>query len=57
MARQDYEGAMRIDDKYFIYSVPTLMLIDMDGVIIGRYTGTNEEQLLEKKLNEIFINK
>ncbi len=55
MARQGNEGAMKIDENYFIFSVPTLMLINKEGVIIGRYTGTQEEQLLEKKLIEIFI--
>ena len=55
LASQDYEDVIKIDEIYFIYSVPTLILIDDNGIIIGRYTGTEEEQLLENKLRDIFF--
>ena len=55
LASQDNEEAIKIDEIYFIYSVPTLILIDDNGIIIGRYTGTGEEHLLENKLHEIFL--
>ena len=43
-----------INDKYGIQALPTKILIDLDGIIIGRYTGTDEEPALDKKLSEIF---
>ena len=55
-ASQDYEEAIKIDEIYFIYSVPTLILIDDKGIIIGRYSGTHDEKLIENKLIEIFSN-
>ncbi|MFT3935301.1 MAG: TlpA disulfide reductase family protein [Chitinophagaceae bacterium] len=33
---------------------PTKILIDKNGIIVGRYLGTDEEPLLDKKLNELF---
>jgi len=37
-----------------ISSLPTKVLIDKRGMIIGRYTGTEEERDLDKKLSEVF---
>lgn len=43
-----------ISDKYGIHSLPTKILIDKDGVIVGRYDkGTEEEQAeMDKKIAE-----
>jgi thiol-disulfide isomerase/thioredoxin len=43
-----------IGEKFGINSLPTKILIDKRGVIIGRYTGTEEEADLDKKLSEVF---
>jgi thiol-disulfide isomerase/thioredoxin len=44
----------KIHEEYAVYAFPTLILIDKNGIIIGRYTDTIEEQFLDKKLFEIF---
>ena len=43
-----------ISDKFGIHSLPTKILIDKDGIIIGRYAkGTDEEAMeLDKKIEE-----
>ncbi|WP_369823753.1 TlpA family protein disulfide reductase [Chitinophaga sp. CF118] len=41
-----------IGHKFAIYSLPVKILIDKNGVIIGRY-GSEDEAALEKKLEEI----
>lgn len=43
-----------ISKKFGIHVLPTKILIDKNGVIIGRYEGTEEEPSLDKKLSEIF---
>ncbi|HWJ92374.1 MAG TPA: TlpA disulfide reductase family protein [Flavisolibacter sp.] len=44
-----------ISDNYGIHSLPTKILIDPDGVIIGRYGGGGEsDEAMDKKLSEIF---
>lgn len=40
--------------KYRIEGYPTKILIDNQGVIIGKYTGESEIAILESKLNELF---
>lgn len=46
-----------ITNKYFVYGIPVKILINKEGVIIGRWTGGGEEniillkKLLEKSLN------
>ncbi|NML22309.1 redoxin domain-containing protein [Pseudoflavitalea sp. G-6-1-2] len=58
----DMEKAMKgeenpndISDKYGIHSLPTKILIDQNGVIIGRYGGGGEDDdAMDKKLKEIF---
>jgi thiol-disulfide isomerase/thioredoxin len=39
---------------YKVNAVPTKILIDKNGVIIGKYVGIDDLQLLRKKLSEIF---
>lgn len=46
--------AVSIIDKYGVGSLPTKILIDKNGMIIGRYNGTEEESALDKKLFDIF---
>ncbi len=39
---------------YKVNAVPTKILIDKSGVIVGKYVGIDDQQLLRKKLSEIF---
>lgn len=43
-----------ISKKFGVQVLPTKILIDKSGMIIGRYTGTEEEPAFDKKLSEIF---
>lgn len=43
-----------ISKEFGIHVLPTKILIDKNGVIIGRYKGTEDEPGLDKKLSEIF---
>ncbi|MEO6720483.1 MAG: TlpA disulfide reductase family protein [Ferruginibacter sp.] len=43
-----------INDKYNVSLLPTKVLIDPSGIIIGRYEGTEGDEQLELKLKEIF---
>jgi len=48
------DGAMR--DKYAVNGIPSYILIDKKGVIIGRYHGNDDKEGtddLEKKLSEL----
>lgn len=56
--RKNEENEADISDKFGIHSLPTKILIDKNGVIIGRYdSGTDEEAVaMDKKLAEIFSN-
>lgn len=42
-----------ISEKYGVSSLPTKILIDKNGVIIGRFN-SEEDEVLDKKLKEIF---
>ena len=45
-----------ISEKFGIHSLPTKILIDKNGIIIGRYgEGREDEASLDKKLEEIFL--
>jgi thiol-disulfide isomerase/thioredoxin len=45
-----------ISEKFGIHSLPTKILIDKNGIIIGRYgEGREDEASLDKKLQEIFL--
>ena len=45
-----------ITEDYFIYGIPVKVLINKEGVIIGRWTGGGDENIaeLKKLLNEVF---
>jgi hypothetical protein len=44
-----------ISEYYGIHSLPTKILIDPNGMIIGRYGGGGEnDEAMDKKLSEIF---
>lgn len=43
-----------ISKKFGIHVLPTKILIDKNGMIVGRYKGTEQEPELDKKLSEIF---
>jgi thiol-disulfide isomerase/thioredoxin len=52
---QVYDRSASISDKYGISSLPTKVLIDPNGVIIGRYGGGGEDDAaMDKKLAEVF---
>ena len=41
-------------DKYDLTTVPTYILIDKNGIILGRYDVIDENSNLDKKFHEIF---
>ena len=50
-----YDKSADISEPYAIHSLPTKILIDKNGVIIGRYGGGGEnDEAMDKKLAEIF---
>lgn len=54
-APEMFDRSASIADKYGIHSLPTKILIDPNGVIIGRFGGGGEnDQAMDKKLTEIF---
>ena len=49
------EKAEYINERYGIHTLPTKILIDKNGVIVGRYGGGGEDDAaMDKKLEEIF---
>ncbi|MNK01661.1 Thiol-disulfide oxidoreductase ResA [compost metagenome] len=51
----DQEKSKYINERYGIHSLPTKILIDKNGVIIGRYGGGGEDDAaMDKKLAEVF---
>jgi len=54
----DYDRSASISDRYGISTLPTKILIDPNGVIVGRYGGGGEnDEAMDKKLAEIFGSK
>lgn len=50
-----FDRSASISDRYGIHTLPTKILIDPNGVIIGRYGGGGEnDEAMDKKLSEIF---
>jgi thiol-disulfide isomerase/thioredoxin len=43
-----------ISEKFGVEVIPTMILIDKNGMIIGRYKGADDNPVLDKKLSEIF---
>lgn len=43
-----------ISEKFGVSEIPTMILIDKNGMIIGKYKGTEDNLVLDKKLSEIF---
>lgn len=55
MSDKGYDTTNDISKGYGIHSLPTKILIDKEGVIIGRYGGGGEnDAAMDKKLAEIF---
>lgn len=51
----NFDRSEDISDQYGIHSLPTKILIDPQGMIIGRYGGGGEnDEAMDKKLAEIF---
>jgi thiol-disulfide isomerase/thioredoxin len=48
------ESSQSISKKFGVQVFPTKILIDKTGIIIGRYTGTDDEAALDKKLSGLF---
>jgi thiol-disulfide isomerase/thioredoxin len=48
------DESQSITKLFGVHVFPTKILIGKTGIIIGRYTGTEEESNLDKKLSEIF---
>jgi thiol-disulfide isomerase/thioredoxin len=51
---RETDAFQSISREFGISVLPTKILIDKNGIIIGRYKGTEEEPKLDKKLSEIF---
>ena len=50
-----YDKSEDIGDQFGIHTLPTKILIDPKGVIIGRYGGGGEnDEAMDKKMEEIF---
>ena len=43
-----------INEKFGVSEIPAMILIDKNGMIIGKYTSTDDVVNLDKKLSEIF---
>lgn len=43
-----------INDRFAVSALPTRILVNENGVILARYTGTKEEKAMDNKLAEIF---
>ncbi|HEY5406889.1 MAG TPA: TlpA disulfide reductase family protein [Ginsengibacter sp.] len=56
-AEPKIKDSSTIVKKFGVQVFPTKILIDKTGVIIGRYRGTDDEAILDKKLNELFRTK
>jgi peroxiredoxin len=50
----DQKNDSLITNKYFVYSIPVKILINKDGIIIGRWSGSGDENMeaLKKLLNK-----
>lgn len=48
-----------VTNKYFVYGIPVTILINKEGVIIGRWSGSGDENMdaLKKLLNKAFSEK
>lgn len=49
-----FDRSKDINDPFGVQSLPTKILIDKDGMIIGRYDGGENDASLDKKLADIF---
>ncbi|WP_235012457.1 TlpA disulfide reductase family protein [Pedobacter africanus] len=55
LSGKDYDMSNDITKGYGIHSLPTKILIDKEGVIVGRYGGGGDnDEAMDKKLAEIF---
>lgn len=55
MTAKGYDKSEDISEPYAIHTLPTKILIDKNGIIIGRYGGGGEnDEAMDKKLAEIF---
>jgi len=51
----DFDRSGDRSDAYGIHTLPTKILIDKNGMIVGRYGGGGEDdEAMDKKLAEIF---
>ena len=53
----EFDRSQDISEKYGIHSLPTKILIDREGIIVGRYGGGGEShEKMDEKLKEVFGN-
>ena len=50
------ENNSTVENEYFVYGIPHKVLIDKDGIIIGKWKGSGElnRKSLENQLKQIF---
>jgi hypothetical protein len=51
---KDANNQQSIVKRFGVHVFPTKILIDKNGIIVGRYEGTENEASLDKKFSEIF---
>jgi len=49
-----YDKSASINDLFTVSALPTRILIDRGGMIVGRYVGTDETAAFDKKVAELF---
>lgn len=54
MSEGKQNNSLSISKEYKIYAFPTKILINKEGMIIGRYKGTESEDAMDKELAKLF---
>jgi len=52
--QQNQDVSASINNKFAVSFLPTRILVDKNGIIIARYTGTGEAEALDKELAKLF---
>lgn len=47
----------QVTDKYHIQAIPTLILIDPDGIVVDVYVGVTEEKILKDRIEALMLTK
>lgn len=51
---EEIDKTESLNDIYNVHALPTRILIDHSGMIIGTYEGTDADEKLQKKLSKLF---